>query len=95
MIPDYNYFPAAVRDLTLLNDRRIMPIAVANCEAMESLGLKVSGKFKFKIPQFLYVFITEPMKTPSTSEIHAEILGELEAGAIKDLVHDIVQIYRR
>ena len=95
VIPDYNYFPAAVRDLTLLNDRRIMPIAVANCEAMESLGLKVSGKFKFKIPQFLYVFITEPMKTPSTSEIHAEILGELEAGAIKDLVHDIVQIYRR
>jgi hypothetical protein len=95
VIPDYNYYPAAVRDLTLLNDRRIMPIAVANCQAMESLGLKVSGKFKFKIPQFLYVFITEPMKDPSTSEIHTEILGELEAGAIKDLVHDIVQIYRR
>ena len=95
VIPGYNYFPAAIRDLTLLNDRRIMPLAIANCNAMESLGLKVSGKFQFKIPQFLYVFITEPMKTPSTSEIHAEILGELEAGAVKDLSHDIVQIYRR
>jgi hypothetical protein len=72
-----------------------MPLAVANCQAMENLGLKVNGKFQFKIPQFLYVFITEPMKKPSTSEIHTEILGELEAGAIKDLVHDIVQIYRR
>jgi Flp pilus assembly protein TadG len=95
VIPGYNYFPAAVRDLTLLNDRRIMPLAIANCNAMETLGLKTSGKFKFKIPQFLYVFITEPMKLPSTSEIHAEILGELEAGAVKDLSHDVVQIYRR
>ena len=95
VIPDYNYFPAAVRDLTLLKDRRIMPIAIANCNALESLGNKVSGKFTFKIPQFVYVFITEPMKTPSTSEIHAEILGELDEGAMRDLSHDLVQIYRR
>ncbi len=95
VIPGYNYFPAAVRDLTLLKDRRIMPIAIANCNALESLGNKVNGKFYFTIPSFVYVFITEPMKTPSTSEIHAEILGELEAGAIRDLSHDIVQIYRR
>ena len=95
VIPDYNYFPAAINDLTLLKDRRIMPIAIANCNAMEKLGLKVNGKFKFKIPQFVYVFITEPMKEPSTSEIHVEILGELDEGAIKDLSHDLVQIYRR
>ncbi|MCH8098177.1 MAG: Tad domain-containing protein [Proteobacteria bacterium] len=95
VIPDYNYFPDAVRDLTLLKDRRIMPIAIANCNALESLGNKVSGKFTFKIPQFVYVFITEPMKTPSTSEIHAEILGELDEGAMRDLSHDLVQIYRR
>ncbi len=95
VIPGYNYYPAAVRDLSLLQDRRIMPIAIANCNALEANGNKVNGKFSFKIPQFVYVFITEPMKEPSTSEIHTEILGELEAGAIKDLVHDIVQIYRR
>ncbi|MCH7710809.1 MAG: hypothetical protein IH903_04155 [Proteobacteria bacterium] len=95
VIPGYNYFPAAVRDLSLLQDRRIMPIAIANCNALESLGNKVNGKFFFTIPHFVYVFITEPMKEPSTSEIHAEILGELDAGAVKDLSHDIVQIYRR
>ncbi len=93
--PSYNYFPASIRDLTLLKDRRIMPIAIANCNALEEGGYKVSGKFKFKIPQFVYVFITEPMKEPSTSEIHVEILGELAVGAIRDLSHDIVQIYRR
>ncbi len=96
VIPGYNYFPAAVRDLTLLKDRRIMPIAIANCNALEEdPEQKVTGKFKFKIPQFVYVFITEPMKAPSTSEIHVEILGELDVGAIKDLSHDLVQIYRR
>ena len=95
VIPGYNYYPAAVRDLSLLGDRRIMPIAIANCNALESLGNKVNGKFFFTIPHFVYVFITEPMKEPSTSEIHAEILGELDAGAVKDLSHDIVQIYRR
>ena len=95
VIPDYNYFPDAVRDLTLLKDRRIMPIAIANCNALESLGNKVSGKFTFKIPQFVYVFITEPMKTPSTSEIHTEILGKLDEVAMKDLSHDRVQIFRR
>ena len=95
VIPGYNYYPAAVRDLSLLQDRRIMPIAIANCNALEANGNKVNGKFYFTIPQFVYVFITEPMKTPSTSEIHVEILGELEAGAIRDLSHDIVQIYRR
>ena len=93
--PSYNYFPDTVRDLRLLRDRRVMPIAIANCGAMEDLGLKVSGKFRFKIPQFVYVFLTEPMKHPSTSEIHVEILGELDEGAIRDLSHDIVQIYRR
>ncbi|MCH9051888.1 MAG: hypothetical protein IIA72_12515 [Proteobacteria bacterium] len=93
--PSYNYFPDTVRDLRLLKDRRIMPIAIANCGAMEDLGLKVSGKFTFKIPQFVYVFLTEPMKKPSTSEIHVEILGELDVGAIRDLSHDVVQIYRR
>ena len=93
--PSYNYFPDTVRDLRLLKDRRIMPIAIANCGAMEDLGLKVAGKFTFKIPEFVYVFLTEPMKNPSTSEIHVEILGELDEGAIRDLSHDIVQLYRR
>ena len=91
----YNYYPSHVRDLALLNDRRVLPIAIANCNALVASGTKTSGKFAFQIPEMIFVFLTEPMKNPSDSEIYVEVLGELDAGAIRDLAHDIVQIYRR
>ena len=94
-IPGYNYFPAKVRDLQLLGDRRILPIAIANCNALEAAGVSTSGKFSFRPPEFVYVFLTEPMKNPSDSEIYGEILGSLDEGAVDSLSRDIVQLYRR
>ncbi len=94
-IPGYNYFPAKVRDLTLLGDRRVLPLAIANCNALEAAGVGTSGKFSFRPPEFVYVFLTEPMKNPSDSEMYAEILGRLDEGAMDDLARDIIQLYRR
>jgi Flp pilus assembly protein TadG len=94
-IPGYGYFPVKLRDLTLLQDRRILPVAIANCNALEANGISTNGKFSFKIPEFVYVFLTEPMKNPSDSEIYAEILGTLDEGAMDTLVREVVQLYRR
>ncbi len=91
-IPGYYYFPEKKRDSRLLeHDRRIMPIAIANCNAI----VDTSGKFSFAIPEIVYVFLTEPMRRPSDSEIYVEMLGALDEDAIDSLTHDIVQIYRR
>ena len=89
--PIYEYFPGQVRDLRLLKDRRVMSIAIANCNAIGD----TSGKFSFQIPEFIYVFLPEVMDEPSQSHIYAEILGTLDEGAIEALVRDVVQIYRR
>jgi Flp pilus assembly protein TadG len=94
-IPGYGYFPVKQRDATLLQDRRIMPVAIANCNALEANGISTNGKFSFKIPEYVYVFLTEPMKNPSDSEIYAEILGTLDEGAMDNLLRDVVQLYRR
>ncbi len=94
-IPGYNYYPDTVRDLALLGDRRVMPIIVANCYALENNGYKVTGKFSFKPYEIAFVFLTEPMKKPSDSEIYAEILGNVADDAKASLVRDIVQLYRR
>ncbi|MCH8198062.1 MAG: hypothetical protein IH904_08265 [Proteobacteria bacterium] len=94
-MPGYSYFPTKARDLKLLDDRRIMPIAVTNCNAMAANGMKTKGKFSFNISEVTYVFLTEPMPKPSDSEIYAEVLGTLDEGAMDSLTHDIVQLYRR
>ena len=90
-IPGYDYYPDKVRDLSLLGDRRVMPIVVGNCYALGS----PTGKFSFKPSEFLFVFLTEPMKNPSDSEIYAEILGKVDDDAKASLIRDIVQLYRR
>ncbi|MCH9052268.1 MAG: hypothetical protein IIA72_14500 [Proteobacteria bacterium] len=90
------YYPDKVRDLRLLNDRRVMPIAIANCNAIEAdPENSTKGKFSFQIPEFIYVFLPEVMDKPSESHIYAEIIGTLDEGAIESLVRDVVQIYRR
>ncbi|MCH7692767.1 MAG: hypothetical protein IID50_04905, partial [Proteobacteria bacterium] len=94
-IPGYNYYPGKVRDLALLGDRRVLPLAIANCNALVANGTSTSGKFSFRPPEFVYVFLSEPMKNPSDSEIYAEILGALDEGAVDSLSRDIVQLYRR
>ena len=94
-MPGYDYFPTKARDLKLLDDRRIMPIAVTNCYAMAANGMKTNGKFSFNVSEVSYVFLTEPMPKPSDSEIYAEVLGTLDAGVMDSLTRDIVQLYRR
>ncbi len=94
-MPGYNYYPDNVRDLALLGDRRVMPIIVANCNALENNGYKTEGKFSFKPYEIAFVFLTEPMKKPGDSEIYAEILGKVDDAAKDSLIRDIVQLYRR
>ena len=94
-MPGYNYYPDTVRDLALLGDRRVMPIIVANCYALEYNGYKTQGKFSFRPYEIAFVFLTEPIKNPSDSEIYSEILGKVDDAAKDSLIRDIVQLYRR
>lgn len=80
-------------DLRLLNDRRLLPIAVVNCNA---LGNDLSGKESFAAAGFAYFFLTEPMaQIGSDAVIYGEFLGELDEGAKNKMLRDVVQIYRR
>ncbi len=94
-IPGYSYYPDKVRDLTLLGDRRVLTVAVANCYALEANGNRTNGKFSFKPAELVYVFLTELVENPPNSEIYAEILGPLDEGAQDALTRDVIQLYRR
>lgn len=89
-VNDYTYLDDFERDLELLKDRRIMPIALANCVANG-----MSGKTTFSPDGFAFVFMTEPMGSPSSSALYVEYLGELDGEAQQALLRDVVQIYRR
>ena len=94
-IPGYNYFPAMAKDLTLLGDRRIMPIIITNCNALNANGISTNGKFSFAVTEVGFVFLTEPMEQAPAAEIYAEIVGTLDDGAQDLIVRDIIQLYRR
>ncbi len=96
-IPGYEYFDNdRKRNLALLKDRRVLPIAVANCNAVKAAnGGNLGGKFSFVPSEFVYIFLTEPMDVPAESEMHAEMLGTLDEGTMEILVRDVVQLYRR
>ena len=83
------------KDLKLLGDRRLMPIIIANCNALEANGINTNGKFSFAVTEVGFVFLTEPMESPPAAEIYAEILGTLDEGAQDLIVRDIIQLYRR
>jgi hypothetical protein len=96
----YDFFADQTLDLDLLRDRRIMPIAVLNCNAAGN----PNGKFTFEPSEFVYVFFTEPMPAPNDNDpevqgadqnMYIEALGELDEGATEALAREIVQIYRR
>ena len=94
-IPGYNYFPSMAKDLALLGDRRILPILITNCNALEANGISTNGKFSFAVTEVGFVFLTEPMEQPPAAEIYSEILGTLDEGAQDLIVRDIIQLYRR
>ncbi len=72
-----------------------MPVAVANCNALEANGTSTNGKFSFKPSELVYAFLTEPMEKPPNSEIYSEVLGPLDEGAQDALTRYAVQLYRR
>ncbi len=94
-IPGYNYYPGQNRDKALLNDRRVLTMAVANCNALEANGTRTNGKFSFKPAELVFVFLTELVDNPPNSKIYAEILGALDEGAQDALMRDVIQLYRR
>lgn len=97
-IPGYNYFANDKKlDLALLRDRRIFPIAIANCNAIVNNGGSTNGTFGFKPSEFIFLFLTEVMKEPGGGDasIYVEILGTLDEGSMDKIIRDVVQIYRR
>ncbi len=94
-IPGYNYFPAKQRDATLLGDRRILPFAVLNCNALEAAGFDTSGKFTVQTDDLAYIFLTEPMSDPSGSALYGEILAPVDEADVDSLTRIMLQLYRR
>ncbi len=94
-IPGYNYYPAKVRDATLLDDRRIVQFAVLNCNALAAGGYDTSGKFSIATEDLMYVFLTQPMADPSASELYGEILGPLDENTVDSMKRIMLQLYRR
>jgi hypothetical protein len=72
-----------------LPDRRIIYVAVVNCEAE---GL--SGRMTVGTMNFLRIFLTEPVNEPSGVTIYGEIVDVVQLGQDDAVLHDIVQLYR-
>jgi Flp pilus assembly protein TadG len=72
-----------------LPDRRIIYVAVVNCEAE---GL--SGRMTVGSINFLRIFLTEPVNEPSGVTIYGEIVDVVQLGQDDAVLHDIVQLYR-
>lgn len=87
----YGWFPSRTRDMRLLEDRRVLPMALVNCNALGNPG----GSFSFRPSELAFMFITEPISSPSTLELFLEFIGPLDEGAQDALMRDVVQIYRR
>ncbi len=94
-IPGYNSFPAKVRDATLLGDRRVLPVAILNCNALEAAGYDTTGTFSISSDDMVYVFLTEPMGDPSVANMYGEVLAPLDDLATDSLTRIMLQLYRR
>ncbi len=97
-VNEYNYYPNQNQDLTLLKDRRLFLLAIANCNALGNAGDDPNGKFSFNPADYLFVFLTEPAEPPNAEGkvgVYVEVLGTLDDAGVNSLVHDIVQLYRR
>ena len=87
----YDYFPGMQISKDMLEDRRLVPMPLANCNALGNPG----GKFSFSPSEFVYAFITETMGNPSEADLYVEILGTADEGTLDELARDVVRIYRR
>lgn len=80
------------------NDRRILVVAVLNCQALIDQGFDLTGNSKVPLPveRFAKIFLTEPAQGQGTdkADIWGEIVGVLDPGELDGILHDIVQLYR-
>lgn len=77
-------------------DRRILYVAVLNCQALAAQGLLTPGNSSGSLPveAFARVFLTEPVETGQESTIYGEFNGIVEPGQDSSVVRDMVQLYR-
>ncbi len=79
-------------------DRRILTIAVLNCQALIEQGFDLNGNSQVPLPveRFAKIFLTEPAQGTGTdkADIWGEIVGVLDPGELDGILHDIVQLYR-
>ena len=80
------------------NDRRILVIAVLNCQALIQQGFSLNGNSKVPLPvqRFAKIFLTEPAQGTGNdkADIWGELVGALDPGELDGILHDIIQLYR-
>jgi len=65
-------------------DRRIIHVAVLNCEEIEASGARMSGRTDpLPVETFVKVFLTEPMQKGSNSTLWGEVIGPVVQGKDK------------
>lgn len=77
-------------------DRRILYVAVLNCQALVAQGLLTSGNSSGPLPveAFARIFLTEPVESGQNSTIYGEFNGIVQPGQDSAVVRDMVQLYR-
>ncbi len=94
----YNYYPDRNLGVNLLKDRRLFPLAIANCNALGNAGDDPNGKFEFYPADYLLIFVTEPAEPPTAEgkvAVLVEAVGRVPAGHVGSLTRQVVQLYRR
>jgi hypothetical protein len=89
---EYEFWPAGEINLDLLQDRRILVVAVVNCNALDLQGGQTTIPGGYKLAAH---FVTEPMEQPPQSTIHTEWLGLVSVEIQEQLVKRLIQLYRR
>lgn len=85
---DYFNDPDGITSIQILQDRRVFPVAIADCSTM------ASGKTTFTPIDYALVFLINGM-APSINYIDLEMIGTLGGDARQAMLRDVVQIYRR
>lgn len=77
-------------------DRRLLYVAVLDCQALTQQGLLTGGNSSGALPvtAFARMFLTEPVEQGVNADIYAEFNGVVEPGKDDDVIRDQVQLYR-
>jgi hypothetical protein len=77
-------------------DRRLLYVAVIDCQALTAQGLMSGGNSSGALPvtAFARMFLTEPVENGANADIYAEFNGIVEPGKDDGVIRDQVQLYR-